>query len=250
MDPADEATAKLRPPPRPRRGRHSRLRPRESGPSRSPPTQRRLGRTATASPNRRNRLARARARASIRLWRAARRQAAGTAAWRAAPSLSPSPAINPATRRGRCQRRRREAGGFAVPGRGRRVARARASPSRGFARCVVRWRARASQACIATATAHSGIRTGFGGWGTGQWAPHSRSGVAVGVSPPCHTCRCGGCRIDAWTCCRPDGWNDEMAFLADRAVLPRREEWRRSTSSTTSPVLKKKSGCSTLLVRI
>ncbi|KAG2573483.1 hypothetical protein PVAP13_7KG256055 [Panicum virgatum] len=154
----------------------------------------------------------------------------------AAPSPVALAGNKPGNREGalRCQRRRREAGGFAVPGRGRRGACGRPSPSRGFARCVVRWRrARALQGLHCSCPLRNQERI----WEGGQWAPPP---PLVPASPSAYlhrAIRVDAGMPDAWTCCRTRRVERRNRLLADRAVLPRREEWRRTTSAT-SPVLK------------
>ena len=159
--------------------------------------------------------------------------------WAPRLPLSPSPAINPATGRGRCVASvggARPAGlpfldgdGAGRVGARRRPVGLRVALSDGGGREPCR-------ACIAAA--HSGIRSGFGRVDSGLLLlllsfrrRHRRISTVPYVSTR-------GCRMHGHVA-GPDGWNDEIAFLADRAVLPRREEWRRTTSAT-SPVLKKK----------
>jgi len=158
--------------------------------------------------------------------------------WAPRLPLSPSPAINPATGRGRCVASVGGARPAGLPfldgdGAGRRAC-GRAEPSRGFARCVVRWRARALQGFHCSCPLRNQERI----WEGGQWAPPPTPLVPASPSAYLHRAiRVDAGMPDAWTCCRTRRVERRNRFLADRAVLPRREEWRRTTSAT-SPVLK------------
>jgi hypothetical protein len=196
-DGSGEATAKLRLLSR-RRGRHSRLRPRDS----SRPGH--LPRSADSDEPRPPHLtgvtvwhARARAHPAV----ASGAAAGGHRRMGAAPSLSPSPAINPATGWGRCQRWRREAGGFAVPGGDGGGARWACVPVPWL--CALR--------CQMEDESLAGLQlpTPESGADSGGWAP-----PLVPASPSAYlrrAIRVDAGMPDAWTCCRPDGWN-EIAF--------------------------------------